>query len=162
QFASSTVTLPARTQFSLPTITTPQGLQAEGIAYNVTQDGSGHSIINQVLITGFGADGPLTIGSPTQIGDPLSNTATTIYNLQSSFRQDFGSGATSYLSTQDIAWDQFNGSSYNIEFKIFNFDINGNPASSPAVVTIPVIASGANINSLPSWQFRAGAGAYEL
>jgi hypothetical protein len=172
--ATSTVTLPARGQFNLSNIVatqgvvpvTPQDVQVEGIAYYVTQN-SGHSVINQTVITGFLPDSPFTIGSPTQIGNPVTNTATAIYNLDASWRQDYvvaGTPPSSYLSSEGIAWDQFNGSSYNIEFQILNFNPDGTPAPSPAVATVPVIASGANIDSLPAWVFRPGgpSGTYIL
>ena len=161
-YAASTVTLPARSQFFVPSVLTPQGVQAEGFATYVTQDSNNHSVINQELITGFAPGTPLAIGSPTQIGDPNTNTATPIYNLQVNGRQDFTSGTLSYLKSESIAWDQFNGSSYNIDFQIQNFNADGTTAVPSPVVTVPAIASGANLNALPAWMFRPGGGAYTL
>src|SRR5262249_6595150 len=165
------VTLPAKYQFILPSINTSNGIEAEGIAFFVTQDGAGNNVLDQVIGTGNSADdySPLAITSPIQIENAGSNT---IYNLDASRRQDNGTAPASYLSTYSVAWDQYNPltQTFGVRFQIFNAD-----GSQSSGVTTPTITnsngtsltgsatpSSYGATTLPAWSFGAGGGIYTL
>ena len=59
------VTLPARSNFILPSISTANGINSEGIAFYETQSG-GNNVIDQVVETGSGGEySPLSLQGPT-------------------------------------------------------------------------------------------------
>ena len=167
------LTLPARTNFILPSINTANGVQSEGIGIFETQDGTGNNVLDQVIATGSsGGDySPLSISSPTQIENAGTNT---IYNLDVSFRQDNGTAPASYLSTYSVAWDQYNPSTqtFSLGFRIFNPDgslssgTNAiNPAITPTSSTTITASATPSLNeatTLPAWSFRNGGGIYAL
>ena len=157
---STLTTLPARSSLIVPNISTGP----EGIVEYVTQN-SGNNVIDQIIATPNPGQNDLTIGAATQI-ESGANTAATIYGIDSSFRQD-GTGST--LSTYSLAWDQYNSTTYSIDFQIFNPDTT---TSSPVETPISFTAfNGANVSAtpgtnsatnLPEWEFRSGGGIYAL
>ena len=157
---STLTTLPARSSIIVPNLSTgPEGI----VAYE-TQN-SGNNVIDQVIATPNPSQNDLTIGSPTQM-ESGANTAASIYLIDLSFRQD-NSGPT--LSTYGLAWDQYNGTNYSIDFQIFNADgTTSSPVETPVSFTT---FNGANISAtpgangatnLPGWEFRNGGGIYAL
>ena len=162
------LTLPAKAKVILPNISAGESVSPEGIGVGVTQV-DGNNVIDQVVVTANG-DAPLTVGSPTPL-ESGSDTASTIYNLDLSFRNDNSTPTTDipYLSTYAVAWDQYNSGTYTIDFQVFNAD----GSASSGVVTPEAFTkfNGESISAtpgtneatnLPAWEFRNGGGIYAL
>ncbi|MEA2995618.1 MAG: hypothetical protein QOG74_1167, partial [Alphaproteobacteria bacterium] len=157
QLAQGSVTLPARQSAIFPNVSTPNGVDAEGIVAYVGQD-NGNEVIKQIVIGGGdNSGGGPTVGAPTVIENLGPNT--TVYTLIESARTDNTTTVPPTLSTYADAWDQLTTSgAYSIGFQIFNAD--GTPASP---VEQAFSAAGViDVASEPAWMFHGGSGAYEL
>jgi hypothetical protein len=155
---STSVILPARQAFILPSVVQSGSIKPEGIDAYVTQNG-GDNVINQVLISGaagLGPDSALTIGTPGQIEDAGTGT---IEGLSESFRNDTTFSGTPVMSTYDVAWDSYASGADTIQFQIFNAD---GSAASGVVTAATNASSNNNFNGTPAYSFHSGAGAYAL
>ncbi len=162
------LSLPAKSKVILPNVSSGDSVSPEGIGDYVTQvDGS--SVIDQVVVTPNGG-APLTVGSPTTI-ESGTDTASTIYNLDLSFRNDNSTPTTDipYLSTYGLAWDQYNSGTYTIDFQILNPDGSAfSPVETPEAFTrfngesISATPGTNDATNLPAWEFRNGGGIYAL
>jgi hypothetical protein len=152
---STSVILPVRQAFILPSVVPSSSIKAEGIDAYVTQNG-GDNVINKVLITGGqGPNGALTIGNPVQIEDAGTGT---IEGLSASFRTDNTFSGVPVMSTYDIAWDSYAGGVDTIQFQIFNAD----GSASSGLVTAATSATVSSFLNTPAYSFHGGSGAYVL
>ena len=162
--------LPAKSRLILPSVSTPNGINAEGIGVYVTQDGSGNTVLDQIVGSGNGQGdySPISFDAPTQIENAGTNT---IYNLDTAFRQDNGTAPNTTLSTYSVAWDEYNATAqtYSLQFQIFNGpgspistssgENSRRPCRCPGVSATPD-ANG--VTQLSAWEFRNAAGVYGL
>ncbi len=176
-------TLPAKGKIILPSVSTANGIESEGLVVYETLDGSGNNVLDLIIGTGGGGDSPIILSSPTQIESAGTDT---IYNLELSDRQDSGTAPATTLTTFAVAWDEYNPSpnpstsTFNLQFQIFNppvvnADGSLTLSSSSGVITPAITPSGATsltgvsampsangATTLPAWEFRNGGGIYAL
>ena len=153
--AISDIIPPTRQTFFLPNILANGKVDTEVVDNFVSQDAGGNDVVNQTIITGGNNDNTLNIPLPTIVE---SVGQSVIYNLRSSFRQDnsttVGTTTLPYLSSYDLAWDQYSSASqvFKINFQIF--DATG--AATSSVITPVSLSNVADILLAPAWNFGSG------
>ncbi|MDB5637834.1 MAG: Ig family protein, partial [Bradyrhizobium sp.] len=151
-----TVNAPARSNFIIPNVgsaLTPEGIYV--YKGQVNTDGSGGNALWEVIGTpNLSGDGGVTFSNPIRIGT-AAETQNTNYDITESFKNSSSGMATSY----DIAWDQYNGSQYNLELQITQINSDGTFGSS--TIFSPLITEGGATSvtidpaHMPAWQFRS-------
>jgi VCBS repeat-containing protein len=163
---TTTVDTPARYNFIVPNISVSGTVEPTGIfVYKGQLDSAGtqgNAIWQIVGTPDSNGDGGVTLGSPTEIGN-ASNTSETNYILTEGFRNNSSGNAQSY----DVAWDQFDGSHYQLYLQIAPINQTTGAFGAPVIFSPVIDETGhtsVTVDSahMPAWQFRSGAGNYVL
>ena len=122
--------------------------QTEGMGFYIKEDGTGAATLNKFtfLTSGTGLNAPLTVGPSVQLdlGSPLAGSDLFFSAATQNSASRFFDPATGY----SVAWSQYSGGTFSINFRNFN------SGDTPTTAVIPLLSAAVSVTQEPAWFFR--------